>query len=212
MIADDHSIVRDGLKMLFSRTDDIKIAAEATNGHQVLEFLQDSAVNLVLLDIAMPHVNGTDLVQKILQHHYGMPILILSMHNEPQVALDFIAAGVSGYLTKDSNPDIILTAVRAIAAGKRYLAPDIAERLAFFQAKPDRDLRHRNLSNREMQVLKLLGKGQSINDIAQTLFISHKTVSTHKARIMQKISCSTNLQLMQYAINHDLVGETARES
>lgn len=205
MIADDHAIVRDGLRMLFARTDDIEIAVEATNGNQVLELLQQHSVDIAVLDIAMPQANGTDLVLKVVERHPGLPILILSMYNEPQIALDFIAAGVSGYITKDSDPATILAAVRAIAAGKRYLPPEIAEKLAFFQAAPNHSVRHRQLSDREMQVLKLLAKGRSINEIAQTLYISHKTVSSHKARIMQKISCSTNLQLMQYAITHDLV-------
>jgi DNA-binding NarL/FixJ family response regulator len=205
MVADDHTIVRDGLRMLFSRTDDIQIAEEATNGNQVLELLRHTTVDLVVLDIAMPHVNGTDLVLKVLAKHPGLPILILSMYNEPQIALDFIAAGVSGYITKDSDPTEILSAVRAVATGKRYLPPDIAEKLAFFQIAPNAAMQNRQLSEREMQVLKLLAKGQSIREIAQTLFISHKTVSSHKARIMQKISCATNLQLMQYAIKHNLV-------
>ena len=206
LIADDHAIVRDGLRMLFERVGDIEIAAEANNGRQVLELLERTRIDVAILDIAMPHANGTELIHAIKMHRPSVPILIFSMYNEPHIALDFIGAGVSGYITKDSDPEVILSAVRTVAAGKRFLPPGIAEKLAFYQASaPGIHIKHRHLSNREMQVLRLLAKGESIAEIAQRLFISHKTVSSHKARIMQKISCTTNLQLMQYAIQHDLV-------
>lgn len=209
LIADDHVIVRDGLKMLFQRIDDIEIAAEANNGQQVLEMLERTPVDVALLDIAMPHANGPELVHVIRERFPRIPILIFSMYNEPHIALDFISAGVTGYITKDSDPAVILAAVRNVASGKRYLPPGIAEKLAFYQASSAGHFKHRELTNRETQVLRMLARGESISDIAQRLFISHKTVSSHKARIMQKISCTTNLQLMQYAIKHGLVDNSA---
>lgn len=210
LIADDHAIVRDGLRLLFERVADIDIVAEANDGNEVLALLEKKQIDVALLDIAMPHANGTELIHTVKKRTPDIPILIFSMYNEPHIALDYISAGVAGYITKDSDPAVILSAVRTVASGKRYLPPGIAEKLAFYQAASSSgSTKHRRLSSREMQVLRMLARGESIGDIAEQLFISHKTVSSHKARIMQKISCTTNLQLMQYAIQHDLVDRTA---
>ena len=202
LLCDDHALVREGLKQLFSLTSDIVVAAEAANGIQVLDALRRERFDLALLDMTMPGISGPELITRIQNLDQKPPILILSMHNEPQIARRALAAGASGYLTKDNNPDVLLAAVRKVAGGGRYLDPPLAEAMVFENAAPSHDV----LSDRELQVFALLAKGLSVNDIATRLSISNKTVSTHKARLMEKMGFICNADLVRYAVSHDVPG------
>jgi DNA-binding NarL/FixJ family response regulator len=200
LLCDDHALVREGLKQLFSLTSDIVVAAEAANGIQVLDALRRDRFDLVLLDMTMPGVSGPELITRILNLDVHPPILILSMHNEPQIARRALAAGAAGYLTKDNNPDVLLAAVRKVAGGGRYLDPPLAEAMVFESTAPS----HETLSERELQVFALLARGLSVNDVAARLGISNKTVSTHKARLMEKMGFTCNADLVRYAVSHEL--------
>lgn len=204
LLADDHALVREGLKHLFALTPDITVAVEAINGAQVLDALRQGGFDLIVLDMTMPGIAGPDLIARIQAHGGHLPILVLSMHNEPQVARRALAAGAAGYLTKDSDPAILLAAVRRIAAGGRFIDPALAEAMAF-EASPSHAEGHRQLSDREHQILCLLARGKGVNEIAAELSISNKTVSTHKSRMMEKMAFVSNADLIRYAIDHKLV-------
>ena len=206
LIADDHAIVREGLKQLFALDGDVVVAGEAIDGAQVLETLrQDSSFDLVLLDMTMPGVSGVNLISRIRAQEGAPPILVLSMHNELQIARRALSAGASGYLTKDSRPDILIAAIRKVAAGGRFIDPGLAEQMVFDADGAGQRLPHELLSDREFNILRLLVRGMSVNDIAEELVISNKTVSTHKARLMQKMNFQNNAELVRYAVTHGLI-------
>jgi len=207
LIADDHALVREGLKHLFALTPDIVPLLEASNATQVLDALSSETFDLLLLDMSMPGVSGSDLIARISSDNKFPPILILSMHNEPQIVRQAIAAGASGYLTKDSEPEILLAAIRKVAGGGRFLDASMAEAIAFESSTVSRPKRlHDVLSLREQEVFSLLAKGFAINDIAEALSVSNKTVSTHKARLMEKMGFTNTSELVRYAISHGLLG------
>jgi len=205
LIADDHAIVREGLKQLFALDADIEVAGEAVNGAEVLQILREGAFDLVLLDMTMPGVSGVNLISRILAQHGSPPILVLSMHNELQIARRALNAGAAGYLTKDSQPEILLAAIHKVAAGGRFIDPGLAEEMAFEASGVDQRPPHELLSDREFHILRLLVRGTSVNGIAEDLAISNKTVSTHKARLMQKMNLSNNAELVRYAVTHGLI-------
>ncbi|WP_417582146.1 response regulator [Nitrincola sp.] len=204
LIVDDHTLMREGLKQLFALVEGIYVVADATNGAQALECLRKGGIDLVLLDLSMPGMSGEALIKRIRIHYPQLRILVLSMHNEPQVAKRAIKAGANGFACKDSSSDALLEAIRKVAAGGRYLEPVIAEKMAFEAAGVDITPHHEILSDRELQVLRLLAKGKSINAIADELHISNKTVSTHKARMMDKMGFTNNTDLVRYAITNGL--------
>lgn len=203
LLADDHALVREGLKQLFALTPDIVVADEAINGAQVVEAVERERFDLILLDITMPGVSGSELISRLRASVEPPPVLVLSMHNEPQIVRRSLAAGAAGYLTKDNDPAILLAAIRKVAAGGRFLDPSLAEATAFESAQPDQSRPlHAALSERELQVFSLFAKGHTVNDIAERLAISNKTVSTHKARLMEKMGFASNADLVRYAIIH----------
>ena len=205
LLADDHMLVREGLKQLFSLTRDIEVVAEATNSMQVLDALRLKRVALVLLDLSMPGIGGPDLIARISAQQAPPSILVLSMHNEPQIVRRALAAGARGYLTKDNNPDILLAGIRKVAGGGRFLDPLLAEKMAFESTLPlSQRLPHETLSEREFQVFVLLAKGLSVNEIADQMAVSNKTVSTHKARLMRKMSFANHTDVVKYAIVHGI--------
>ncbi len=204
LIADDHAIVREGLKQLFALDKDVVIVGEAANGGQVLDALRAGGIDLVLLDMTMSGISGANLISRIrLQDHYP-PILVLSMHNEPQIARRALNAGAAGYLTKDSGHEILGAAVRKVAAGGNFIEHELAEKLAFENSVNKSALLHECLSDREMLIFRMLVNGPSINAVAAELGISNKTVSAHKARVMQKMGFDNNAQLMRYAITNGI--------
>lgn len=205
LVADDHALMREGLKQLFECVDDIVVSAEAASGEEILSALKKETFDLVLLDITMPGIHGVDLIAKIKAMPKSPPILMLSMHNEPQIVKRKLKAGASGYITKDNAPKELLEAIRKVAAGGRYMAPDLAEKIAFEVSASTPIVPHELLSGRELVILRMLAKGKKVNDIAMELEISSKTVSTHKARLMQKMHIESDAKLMQYAIAHGMV-------
>jgi DNA-binding NarL/FixJ family response regulator len=204
MIADDHAIVREGLRQLFSLVKDVEVVGEAHNGAQVLKTLRETPVDVLLLDMSMQGISGDDLIARIRLHHPQQRILVLSMHNEPQVAQRALKAGATGYLTKDSDPELLLTAIRKVAGGGNYIAPELAEQMFFQFSGKDPIPEHHNLSSREFHILQLLAQGMSITAIAEMLNISSKTVSTYKARLMEKMNFTSNADLIRYAVKHGL--------
>ena len=204
LIVDDHELMREGLKQLFDDEDDIVVSAEAGNGEEALALMQDEKFDLVLLDISMPGIHGVELIKKIKEQANTPPILVLSMHNEPQIVKRKLKAGASGYITKDSSPKDLLEAMRKVASGGRFIAADIAEKIAFEASTAAPLVPHELLSARELVILRMLAKGRKVNEIALDLDISSKTVSTHKARLMQKMHIDSNVKLMQYIIAHGM--------
>lgn len=204
LIVDDHALMREGLKQLFEGEDDIVVKAEAGNGEETLAILQNETLDLILLDISIPGIHGVELIAKIREKPSNPPILVLSMHNEPQIAKRKLKAGAAGYITKDSSPKDLLEAIRKVASGGRYIAADIAQNIAFEVSSAAAPIPHELLSGRELLILRMLAQGKKVNEIAQELDISSKTVSTHKARLMQKMHLDSDVKLMQYTIAHGM--------
>jgi DNA-binding NarL/FixJ family response regulator len=204
LIVDDHGIMREGLKQLFSLSGDIEVAGEASNGAEALETLRNGKFDLLMTDLNMPGLGGIDLIIRIRAHDQHLPILALSMYNEPQVAKRVLKAGAFGYVSKDSSPKVLLEAVRKVAGGGRFLDPSVAEKMAFETADFGQGQPHEQLSNREFHIFRLLARGKSLNEIADELSISNKTVSTHKARLMEKMGFASNADLVRYAVAHEL--------
>lgn len=205
LIADDHAIVRGGVKQLLALTSDVEVAGEATNGAQVMEQLHSASFDLILLDMTMPGISGVDLIARIRMHDAKLPILVLSMRNEAQVVRCALKAGATGYLTKDNEPETLMAAIRKTAAGGRFIDPLLAEQMVFDVDTPGPSQAHERLSNREFHILSRLAGGKSVNEIADELAISNKTVSTHKARLMQKMNFRSNAELVRYGVTHGLV-------
>jgi len=198
IIADDHPIVRGGLKHLFQLSLEIDVVAEADNSQQLLNLLKDNEVDLLLLDLNMPGCSGIELITQLRSHYPDLPILVLSMHNELQIVARALKVGASGYLTKDNEPEILLSAIRKVAAGGRFIDPKLAENLVFEFEGLDEKKPHEKLSEREFEVMKLLASGKSVNEIADALFISNKTVSTHKTHLLKKLHLNNITELVRY--------------
>lgn len=203
ILADDHTIVRSGLKQLFSLTEDIMVVAEAESGQKLIELLHENIVDLVLLDLTMPG-GGVDLISQLRALYHDLPILVLSMHNELKIITRSLKAGASGYLTKDNDPETLLLAIRKLANGGRYIDPKMAEKLVFERDASNHKNPHKLLTAREMQILQLLASGKSVNEAAHNLGISNKTVSTHKARLFEKLNISNNVELIRYYDSQEL--------
>lgn len=204
LMADDHAIVRNGLRLFFSQSQDIGMVDEAVNGEQMLGFLQQNSYDLLLLDMNMPDMSGVDMITQARELRPEIPVLVLSADDSSHSARKALQAGAVGYLTKNSDPHTLLSAVRNVAAGGRSMDPALAQKIAFEQVSPQ-TRPHEELSQREQQVLKLLAEGNSVTEIATVLFISHKTVSTHKARLMEKMGFQSNAELVRYALEQRLI-------
>ena len=205
VIADDHTIVREGLRQLLGGAGDFEIVGEARDGVETMQRVRELDFDVLLLDMSMPGRSGMDLIRQVRAERPRVRILGLSMHQEPQYAIRAIRAGASGYLTKESASRELATALRKIAAGGAYITPEVAEQLAL-GAMPSADaLPHASLSDREFQVLRMLVSGKAVSDIAEDLALSVKTVSTHKARLMQKLGVANNSEMFRYALQHRLV-------
>jgi DNA-binding NarL/FixJ family response regulator len=198
IIADDHAIVRGGLKQLFTLTLDITVAGEAESSSQLMNFLNENSVDLVLLDLNMPDLGGVEMITQLRAHYPLLPILVLSMHNELQIVSRALKAGALGYLTKDNDPETLLLAIRKVVGGGRFIDPRLAEKIVFEFDSFDQKKLHERLSTREFQILQLLAGGKSINDISRELAISNKTVSTYKARLFEKLNINNTAELIRY--------------
>jgi DNA-binding NarL/FixJ family response regulator len=206
LIADDHAIVRGGLRQIIATTSDIVVAAEAAQGAEVIDKLRSCTVDLLLLDMTMPGISGVALIRRVRAEHPSLPLLVLSIHDEAQVASRALRAGATGYLTKDSDPEVLLAAIRKLADGGRFIDPKLVDAMVFETQRGDVPP-HEVLSDREFQVLQMLAAGRSINEIADACALSAKTISTHKMRLMQKLGLSNNAEVIRYAIRHGLIVE-----
>jgi DNA-binding NarL/FixJ family response regulator len=205
LIADDHAIVREGLKQILSESPDLVVVAEASAGQEVLDKIMKNDLDLVILDIAMPGRGGLDILKEIKSQKPKLPVLILSMYPEEQYAVRVLKSGASGYLTKESAPDELVKAIRQISQGKKYISPSLAEKLAVdLEISPDRPS-HETLSDREYQVMCMIASGKTLKEIADGLSLSIKTISTYRSRILEKMNMKTNAELTHYAIKNRLV-------
>lgn len=207
MLADDHTLLREGLRRLLEQAGDISVQGEAANGAEALKLLEQRAWDLLVLDMSMPGRNGVDLIRQIKSGHPDVPILVLTMHGEQQYAIQAIKAGASGFLTKDIAAEELVQAVRKVAGGGRYLSPSLAESIAFDRQDNTTALPHLLLSDRELSVFRHLASGLNNSDIARRLFLSVKTVSTYKSRILVKMNLRNQTDLVRYAIRHQLINE-----
>jgi DNA-binding NarL/FixJ family response regulator len=196
LIAEDHAMVRDGLKRLLESEADLVVAGQATCGDEVLgELTQGGPFQLLLLDMTMPAPNGPELIRLIRERFLELPILVVTMHNEPRLAQAALRAGANGYITKDAEPTLLLEAVRKVLNGGRYVSQQVLEAIAFLPTQAN----HQRLSAREHEILLRLAAGQSNAEIAHELFISEKTVSTHKANLMTKLGAKNLAELVRLA-------------
>jgi two-component system invasion response regulator UvrY len=205
LIADDHTMFREGLKHILAEYPDLVVTDEASNGQEVLDKIWKNNYDMVLLDITMPGMTGLEVLKQLKNDRPKLPVLILSMHPEEQYAIRVLRAGASGYLTKESAPDELIIAIRKISQGRKYITPSLAERLATeVEADTEKPL-HDILSDREYQVLRMIAAGETVKHIAKELSLSIKTVSTYRTRIMEKMKMKTNAEVMHYVIKHQLL-------
>jgi DNA-binding NarL/FixJ family response regulator len=206
LIADDHAVVRRGLKEILTAESDMVLVGEARSGPELLALARKERVDVVVLDITMPGRSGLEVLKELRQELPRVRILVLSMHPEDQYAVRALRAGAAGYLTKESAPDELVKAIRRIVAGGRYVSASLAEHLALGLSDDAERSPHERLSDREYQVLCLLASGKSVSDVAEELALSVKTVSTYRARILEKMNLKNNAELTRYAIENHLVG------
>src|SRR5919204_141823 len=201
-IADDHAVVRQGVKQILANTPDISVVGEASTGQEVIEKLGQTRVDVVILDITMPENNGLQTLAAIKRAQPRLPVIVLSVHDEDQYGVQVIRSGASGYVTKESAPDQLVAAIRKAVMGGRYLSPTLAEKLEF--ARTDLDKPHEALSDREFEVLCLIGSGKTNREIAEQLSLSQKTISTYRSHILEKMNMRNNGELIVYALRQGL--------
>jgi len=204
LIADDHAIVRQGLARILEKNGEIKIVAECDNGIDALNWLRKNKCDIALIDISMPGMNGIDLLKQLRAEKPKLPVLVVSIYSEDQYAVRLIKAGAAGYLTKGCAPAIVMEAVKQVATGKKYISPAVAEMLANEVDGAHEKLPHETLSDREYQIFLQLASAKTIAEIAVILALSAKTVSTYRARIIEKMHLRNNAELMRYAIDNHL--------
>jgi len=204
LIADDHPLFREGLRHILAGCPDFTVADEASNGQEVLEKVSNNECDMVLLDIAMPGTPGLEVLKRLKIEKPKLPVLVLSMYPEEQYAVRVIKAGASGYLTKESASEELITAIRRISGGRKYITASIAERLADDVEPTAEKPLHDTLSDRELEVFRMIAAGKTTIQMAEGLFLSVKTISTYRARILDKMQMKTNAELIHYAIKHNM--------
>lgn len=205
LVVDDHTIVRKGLKQILEDTPDMVVVDEASNSQEVVNKVSNKDIDLVLLDISLPGRGGLDVLKQLKAIKPKLPVLILSMHPEEQYAIRSLRAKASGYLTKESAPDELIDAIRKVVKGKKYITSSLAEKLAFELEVETQMPMHETLSDREYQVMCMIASGKRIKEIAETLSLSIKTISTYRSRILKKMKMRNNAQLIHYAIKSGLI-------
>ena len=205
LIADDHSVVREGLKQYVKTLDEVQLIDEAADGNDAWTKIKNGSYDLVILDVSMPGKSGLEVLQEIKERNLKTHVLVLSVHSQEQYAIHALKMGASGYLSKDSAFEELTLAIRKIAGGGRYITSAFAEKLAFNGFDPDTHALHDKLSDREFQVMVMLAKGRSVTEIAREIFISDKTVSTYRTRILEKMGMKNNAELTMYAIKNSLI-------
>jgi two-component system invasion response regulator UvrY len=205
LIADDHAIVREGLKQILAETDDMVVAGEATNGREVLEQVRKEDWDMVLLDLAMPGKDGLETLKELKLEKPKLPVLVLSIYPEEQYAVRLLKAGAAGYLTKESAPEELIAAIRKVSQKGKYISSSLAEKLAFYlEADAERPL-HEMLSDREFKVMLMIASGKTVKEIADEICLSIKTVSTYRVRALNKMGMKNNAEFTYYALKHGLV-------
>ena len=206
LIVDDHALVRQGLKRILNETGDIASVGEAANGVDAIKRIREGDCDVILLDISMPGRSGVDTLKQIIGECRGGKVLILSMHPEDQYAVRLMKVGAAGYMTKESAPEELVEAIRKVARGRKYISPTLAELLL---SELDSDLdkpAHETLTGREYEIFRLIGSGKTVSEIAALLSLSVKTISTHRAHILDKMKLKNNAELVVYAIRNELIG------
>ncbi len=205
LIADDHAIVREGLKQIVADTPDIIVAGEAKDGYEALDAISKNNYDVVLLDISMPGISGLDVLKQLRSQKPQLRILILSIYPEEQYAVRALRSGASGYLTKESAPDELIAAIRKVSSGRKYISASLAEKLAAtLKNHPDKPL-YEKLSDREYQILCMIASGKAQTKIAEELSLSAKTVSTYRTRLLRKMNMKSNAEITRYAIENKLI-------
>lgn len=204
-IADDHTVVRAGLKQILSEIENTVVVDEACDAHEVLSKAPATECDVILLDITMPGANGLDVLNEIKSKRPELPVIILSVHAEDQYAIPALKAGASGYLTKESAPDDLEKALHKVIEGGLYVSSSLGEKLALELIQPSQQLPHETLSDREYQVMRLIVAGQRVKDIAEKLSLSSKSVTTYRSRILKKLCMQTNAELIAYALEKRLL-------
>jgi len=205
LIADDHALIRKGLKQLLDDTEELRVTGEADTGIEAFRMAQTGAFDVVLLDISMPDKHGIDVLKQIKDSQPQLPVLMLSMHPEEQYALRSMKAGAAGYLNKQSAPAQLVTAIRQVAKGKKYISSELAEQLAEGLSQGYQELLHQTLSNREYQTLCLMAQGKKLSEMADIMSLSPKTISVYRSRLLEKMKLKTNAEAIHYAINNHLI-------
>jgi two-component system, NarL family, invasion response regulator UvrY len=205
LIADDHPLVRQGMKQILSETDDLVIVGEADDGAQALQLARQCEWDVFLLDVSMPQRSGIDTLKQLKKEFPRLPVLILSMHPEELFAVRALKAGASGYLTKFSAPEQLVTAIRQVATGKKYVSPAVALQLAEAISDDTSKPAHERITDREFQVLSLIASGKTLTQIADTLNLGVPTVSTYRARLLDKMNLKNTAELIRYGIEHGLL-------
>ncbi|MEQ1814534.1 MAG: response regulator transcription factor [Candidatus Nitrotoga sp.] len=205
LVVDDHALIRRGMRQIFDDTPDLRVTGEAENGMQALKMVRENAYDLVLLDISMTDKNGIDVLKQIKICSPRLPVLILSTYAEDQYALRAIKTGAAGYLNKSSAPEQLVTAIRQVASGRKYISKEMAEQLADNLSHGYQELLHQKLSNREYQTLCLMASGKKLSEMAEIMSLSVKTVSEYRARLLVKMNLKNNAEAIQYAITNNLI-------
>ena len=205
LIADDHALMRAGLKRILKDEPDLKVIAEASNGFEVIDTVKKNEADFIMLDLTMPGKNGLEVIKELRQINKNIHILILSMHPEDRFAVRALKSGASGYMTKESAPDELVNAIRKIVSGRKYITPGLAEKLAMEFDEDFGKLPHESLSDREYEVFIMIATGKKITEIADTLTLSSATVNTYRARIFDKMKIKSNVELTHYALSNNLI-------
>ena len=205
LVADDHAIVREGLKQILAETSDMVVAGEASNGLEVLDLVRREDWDLVLLDLGMPRKDGLDTLKELKREKPDLPILILSIYPEEQYAVRLLKAGAAGYLTKESAPEELIAAIRKVSQKGRYVSPSLGEKLAIYVQKDTEKPVHESLSDREYQVMVLIASGKTVKEIGEAMFLSVKTISTYRARALKKMGMRNNAEFTYYAMKEGLL-------
>ncbi len=204
LLADDHAVFREGLKLILSETPDIVATGDVDNGHAVLEALRKTSYDVVLLDVSMPGKSGLETLKQLRVEYPKLPVLVLSMYPEDRIAVRFLQAGASGYVTKGSASDQLVRAIKTVYHGEKFISPQLAQKLAhnflYFERAP-----HELLSDREYQVLCMIGAGKTVSEIAEELILSVKTISTHRTHILEKLNLKNTAQSIRYALENKLI-------
>lgn len=205
LIVDDHAVVRQGIRQILTEMSETVGIGEAGNGGDAIRLLREDSWDIVLLDIGLPGKNGVEVLKQIKSEWKKLPVLMLSMYPEDQYALRAIRAGAAGYMTKESAPDELLTAISKVKNGGRYISGEVAEKLVFELDDSSDALPHQSLSDREFEVLRMIASGKTVSEIAEMLSLSVKTISTYRSRILEKMKMKHNAELTHYALKHQLV-------